>query len=207
MAKLHELTTLEIKVFSNAHVYGALQERLPAAGGKLLGAFAADIGELSRVLLLREFDSADALAESRLRMLTDANPIGCAEWLVGLRSEAYSLFPFLPPVPSGEGAALGKWYEFRTYSVRHGKLGETIEAWKDAVPARHALSPLVGAFTALDGEQPRFLNIWAYASLEDRSRIRGEAVAKGLWPPKGGPANLTKMTSTVCLPTAFSPLK
>ncbi|MBL8344286.1 MAG: NIPSNAP family protein, partial [Rubrivivax sp.] len=169
MPTLHELTTLEIKVFSNANVYAALQERLPAAGGRLLGAFASDIGDLSRVLLLREFESADALAEARLRMLTDANPLGCAEWLVGLKSESFSLFPFLPPVATG---ALGKWYEFRTYSVRHGKLGETIEAWKDAVPARHALSPLVGAFTALDGEQPRFLNIWAYASLEDRSRIR-----------------------------------
>ena len=207
MSTLHELTTLEIKVFSNANVYAALQERLPAAGGRLLGAFASDIGDLSRVLLLREFDGAEALAESRLRMLTDANPLGCAEWLVGIRSESSSLFPFLPPVPRGEGGSLGKWYEFRTYSVRHGKLGETIEAWKEAVPARHALSPLVGAFTALDGEQPRFLNIWAYASLEERSRIRGEAVTKGLWPPKGGPANLTKMTSTVCAPTAFSPLK
>jgi hypothetical protein len=207
MPTLHELTTLEIKVFSNADVYAALQERLPTAGGRLLGAFAADIGELSRVLLLREFDSADTLADARLRMLTDANPLGCGEWLVGLRSESYSLFPFLPAVPAGGGPSLGKWYEFRTYSVRHGKLGETIEAWKEAVPARHALSPLVGAFTALDGEQPRFLNIWAYASLEERSRIRGEAVIRGLWPPKGGPANLTKMTSTVCLPTAFSPLK
>ena len=41
---IHELTTLEIKVFSNAKVYAALQERLPAAGGTLLGAFATDIG-------------------------------------------------------------------------------------------------------------------------------------------------------------------
>jgi len=204
MPKLHELTTLEIKVFSNANVYAALQDRLPAAGGRLLGAFASDIGELSRVLVLREFDHAEALAEARLRLLEDTNPLGCAEWLIGLKSESYSLFPFLPPVQPG---ALGKWYEFRTYSLRHGKLAETIEAWKQAVPARHALSPLVGAFAAMDGEQPRFLNIWAYATLEDRSRLRAEAVAQGLWPPKGGPANLTKMSSWVCAPTAFSPLK
>jgi hypothetical protein len=33
-------------------------------------------------------------------------------------------------------------------------------------------------------------------------------VAQGIWPPKGGPANLTtNMVSTIALPTAVSPLK
>lgn len=58
MPIVHELTTLEIKVFSNVNVYAALEKSLPAAGGRLLGAFAADIGELSRVLVLREFANA-----------------------------------------------------------------------------------------------------------------------------------------------------
>lgn len=204
MSKLHELTSLEIKVFSNASVYKALEQALPEAGGRLIGAFATDIGELSRVLLLREFDDANALVAARQHMLLSADPLGCAEWLVGLRSESYALFPFLEaPKP----ARLGRWYEFRTYGLRQGLIGQTIEAWKDAVPARHALSPLVGAFTALDGEQPRLLNIWAYASLEERSRVRAEAVQKGLWPPKGGPASLTRMSSWVAAPTAFSPLQ
>ena len=204
MTKLHELTTLEIKVFSNPKVYVALQSRLPHAGGRLLGAFASDIGELSRVLLLREFDSADALADARLAMLLDTDPLGCGEWLVGLQSESYALFPFLTvPVP----ATLGRWYEFRTYALRHGALAETIAAWQDAVPARHAMSPLVGAFTALDGAQPRFLNIWAYDSVDARARIRADAVSQGVWPPKGGPANLTKMSATLAAPLAFSPLQ
>jgi NIPSNAP len=204
MPIVHELTTLEIKVFSNASVYAALEKSLPAAGGRLLGAFASDIGELSRVLVLREFASADALAEARLAMLLADDPLGVGEWLVKLQTESFALFPFLPPVQTG---AVGKWYEFRTYSVRHGVLAQTIEAWKDAVPKRTALSPMIGAFTALDGEQPRFLNIWAYQSVDERARIRAEAVKQGVWPPKGGPANLTKMTSTLCTPVPFSPLK
>ncbi|KAF1049978.1 NIPSNAP family protein [Xylophilus sp.] len=56
----------------------------------------------------------------------------------------------------------------------------TIVAWQEAVPARHALSPLVGAFTAVDGEQPRFLDIWAYASLEQRAAVRAQAVRRNL---------------------------
>jgi len=200
---IYELTTLEIKVFSNANVYAALQQHLPDAGGELVGAFASDIGDLSRVLVLRRFQDGAEQAEARVRLLMQKNPLGCAEWLVGMESENYALFPFLDAPAPGK---LGRWYEFRTYSLRHGALAETIEAWKDAVPARHALSPLVGAFTALDGEQARFLNIWAYESLDERVRIRTEAVQKGLWPPKGGPANLTRMRSTVCAPVPFSPL-
>ena len=204
MPVVHELTTLEIKVFSNASVYAALEQNLPAAGGRLLGAFASDIGELSRVLVLREFASADALADARLGMLMADNPLGVGEWLVKLQSESYALFPFLPPVPTG---AVGKWYEFRTYSIRQGVLAPTIDAWREAVPKRTALSPMIGAFTALDGEQPRFLNIWAYASVDERARIRAEAVKQGVWPPRGGPANLTRMTSTLCAPVPFSPLR
>ncbi len=202
--RVHELTTLEIKVFSNANVYQALEARLPAAGGTLLGAFATDIGDLSRVLVLREFDSADALAEARVKLLMDTNPLGCAEWLVSLQSESFALFPFLEPPKAG---AFGKWYEFRTYSVRQGVMASTIEAWKDAVPKRTQLSPMIGAFTALDGLQPRFLNIWAYDSVDARAQIRGEAVKQGVWPPVGGPANLTKMVSTLAAPVPFSPMK
>lgn len=200
---LYELTTLEIKVFSNANVYAALQAQLPEAGGELLGVFASDIGDLSRVLVLRAFADAQMHAEARLRLQQQRDPLGCGEWLVKLQSQAFALFPFLPaPKPQ----KLGRWYEFRTYSLRQGALAETIEAWREAVPARHALSPLVGAFTALDGEQPRFLNVWAYESLDERARVRAAAVQQGIWPPKGGPANLTRMTSTVCAPVAFSPL-
>lgn len=201
---IHELTTLEIKVFSNAKVAAALQQRLPVAGGTLVGAFATDIGDLSRVLLLREFADANAALEAQQRLLMDADPLGCGEWLVSLRSERYALFPFLDAPKPG---AHGKWYELRTYSLRHGTLAETIEAWKQALPARHAMSPCLGVFSALDGEQPRFLNLWAYQSVDERAKVRADAVAQGVWPPKGGPANLTRMQSNLCVPLPFSPLK
>jgi NIPSNAP len=201
---IHELTTLEIRIASNAKVYAALQERLPTAGGTLVGAFASDIGDLSRVFLLRSFDNTNAAVDAQQRLLLDANPLGCGEWLVSLKSERFALFPFMTAPQPG---AHGKWYELRTYSLRHGTLAETIDAWKDALPARHAMSPCLGVFTALDGEQPRFLNIWAYASVDERANVRADAVAQGLWPPRGGPANLTRMHSDLCVALPFSPLK
>ena len=69
------------------------------------------------------------------------------------------------------------------------------------------MSVLVLAMVALDGE-PRFTNIWAYPNLNARSQLRADAVAQGIWPPKGGPAHLsTRMVSTIALPTAVSPMK
>jgi hypothetical protein len=202
---VYELTTLEIKVFSNASVYAALQAHLPAAGGTLVGAWASDFGDLSQVQLLREFADGNALLAAREALLLSTNPLGCAEWLVEMSSGAYKLFPFLPkPQP----AELGKWYELRTYGLKTGLLAQTIAAWEEAVPARHAMSPLVGAFTALDGgAQAKFLNIWAYQSVDERARIRTEAVQQGVWPPKGGPASLAKMHSQLCVALPFSPLK
>ena len=67
-----------------------------------------------------------------------------------------------------------------------------------------ALEPL--AMVALDGPL-RFTNIWAYPSLDARSKARADSVAQGIWPPKGGPAHLTtNMVSTIAMPTAVSPV-
>ena len=110
----------------------------------------------------------------------------------------------LPPI---EPAVHGGIYEMRVYGTKLGSLQHTIDVWEQAVPARTRRSPLVGAMYALDGDTPRFLNIWPYASVDERSRIRAEAVKDGIWPPKGGPAHLTTMESTICVPAPFSPLR
>jgi hypothetical protein len=69
------------------------------------------------------------------------------------------------------------------------------------------VSPCVVAMVALDGPL-RFTNIWAYPSLQARGQARADAVAQGIWPPKGGPAWLTTdMTSTIAMAVPSSPLE
>jgi hypothetical protein len=98
-------------------------------------------------------------------------------------------------------------YEIRTYGINPGGVQPTIDLWEQALPAREKLSPCVIAMVALDGPL-RFTNIWAYPSLDARSKARADAVAQGIWPPKGGPSHLTtQMVSTIAMPTAVSPLK
>ncbi|WP_341648411.1 NIPSNAP family protein [Thauera humireducens] len=60
---------------------------------------------------------------------------------------------------------------------------------------------------ALDGQGPRFMNIWPYASTDARAKARADSVAQGVWPPKGGPAHLTTLHSAIFLPAPNSPLR
>jgi hypothetical protein len=61
--------------------------------------------------------------------------------------------------------------------------------------------------TSVTGPVSRFLHIWPYRSLDERVRLRAKAVADGVWPPPGGPGQLTAQQSDIYLPAAFSPLR
>lgn len=108
-------------------------------------------------------------------------------------------------------------YELATMTLPFGSSAQAVSSVLTYATAPEAKGELLGRWftdigplnqmVALDGTL-RFTNIWAYPTLDARSRIRAEAVADGNWPPKGGPAFLTtQMTSTIALPTAVSPLK
>lgn len=204
--KFYEIATLDTVIFGGGKAAPGIEAWLaaPEAKGRLLGAFAPDIGALNRVLLLRDFDSLEDLMTERERALLASNPFGCGELLTGLTMESYKPLDFLPPVETG---AFGPVYEFRTYKTKINGIVPTMEKWQAAVPEREAYSKLTIAMYGLDGA-PRLTQIWPYASLEARSKARAQSVADGKWPPKGGPDWLTPdMVSTIAMPMAFSPLK
>jgi NIPSNAP len=204
-AMRYEIATLTIKIGTAAQAIAGIDGYVKAAGAKgtLLGCWASEIGQLNQLYVLRGFvDDAELQAE-RTRTFGTGNPFGCGEAIVTMGFDSYVPFPFLPPVAAGK---FGKVYEIRTYRLKPGGIPATIAAWQAAVPERVKLSPLVVAMVALDGP-PRFTHIWPFASLDARAAIRAESVAKGIWPPKGGPDWLTgDMHSTIALPTAISPL-
>ena len=178
------------------------------AQGELLGCWFTDIGVLNQMIVLRGFNTLESLQAERERTQQSASPFNCGEIFQTLEQHSYKGFPWMKPVrPSAESGIAGPVYEIRTYGIKPGGVQPTVDLWEQAVPARDKLSPCVVAMVALDGPL-RFTNIWAYDSLNSRSQIRGEAVAQGIWPPKGGPAHLTtQMVSTIAMPTAVSPLK
>jgi NIPSNAP len=180
----------------------------PQAHGELLGCWFTDIGVLNQMVVLRGFADLALLHAERERTQLSASPLGCGDLFQSLEQHSYRGFPWMKPVrPSAESGVVGPVYEIRTYGIQVGGVQPTIDLWEQYVPARDALSPCVVAMVALDGPL-RFTNIWAYPSLDARAKARADAVAQGIWPPKGGPAYLTThMVSTVALPTAVSPLK
>jgi hypothetical protein len=206
----YELATMTLPFGTAAQAARNVQAfaSAPEAQGELLGCWFTDIGVLNQMIVLRGFATLDTLQAERDRTHQSTSPFGCGEIYQTLEQHSYKGFPWMKPVrPSAESGISGPVYEIRTYGIKTGGVQPTIDLWEQYVPARDKLSPCVVAMVALDGPL-RFTNIWAYDSLNARSQIRGEAVAQGIWPPKGGPAHLTpQMVSTIAMPTTVSPLK
>jgi hypothetical protein len=202
----YELTYMTIRFGTSAQAAAAVDAyaRSSDAQGILYGVWFSDIGDLNQLVVLRGFEQIATLLAERRRTLLNANPFGCADFMVKLETHSYEGFSWLPAPTPGE---YGKVYEIRTYEFKTGGLGPTLRAWESGLPARHQISPCVTAMYALDGT-PRFTQIWPYASLDERALARADSVRQGVWPPKGGPEWLsTSMRSQVLVPMAVSPLK
>jgi succinate dehydrogenase/fumarate reductase flavoprotein subunit len=204
----YELATMTLPFGTAAQAAANVQTFAAQGQGELLGCWFTDIGVLNQMIVLRGFDDLATLQAERHRTQHNASPFGCGEIFQSLEQHSYQGFPWMKPVrPSAESGINGPVYEIRTYGIKPGGVQPTIDLWEQAIPAREKLSPCVVAMVALDGPL-RFTNIWAYPTLDARSKARADAVAQGIWPPKGGPANLTThMVSTIAMPTAVSPLK
>jgi hypothetical protein len=185
-----------------------LEQRLAVddAAVKLVGCWASEIGPLNQIAVLRGFvDEASRQAE-RERYLSSADAFGIEAYLTDMRVENYTLFPFIQPLPAGRH---GPFYELRVYDLVPSGLAPTLKGWEKAVGPRTGAqySTVYAAFYATDGQLPRYLHIWPYASLEQRLDVRTRAVQDGVWPPENSGPQLRDMHSTIYLPASFSPLQ
>jgi len=72
---VYDLATLSGPLLKLSEIDVAAQEWIAEAKtGKILGRWRADIGTLGRIILLREFDTQQALMEERRRALLSSNP-------------------------------------------------------------------------------------------------------------------------------------
>ena len=202
---LYELITISCPVLGLGRASEGVRAwtSAPEARGELLGCWRTDIGPLGRIVALRGYATLDELLIERERAVLSASPVGASPEADAVSLESYRSFPFIPPVRPGRR---GKVYEFRTYRLRPGGLSPTLRGWEAALGrARPYADHLVTNMFAIDGA-PRITHVWAFDSLEERTRLRADAYAAGVWPPAGGPDNIVEATSTIGLPEAFSPL-
>jgi NIPSNAP len=73
--------------------------------------------------------------------------------------------------------------EMRTYTVQPGSVATVEERFGQALPARARLSPLAAFWHTEVGPLNRVIHVWAYDSLEERTRIRTESQKLEGWPP------------------------
>ena len=93
-------------------------------------------------------------------------------------------------------------YEIRTYGLKPRSLPEFEKRVAEKIPRRLTHSRLAGFWHTEIGPLNQVVHIWPYDDLNQRSKIRAEAVAAGDWPPDTAEFILD-MESEIYLPAPF----
>lgn len=97
-------------------------------------------------------------------------------------------------------------YELRTYDIRPGTVPEVEQRFADAIEVREKYSQLVGFWHTELGSLNQVLHLWAYEDLNERTRIRAEAVKEETWPPRVSEF-CVRQESKILVPSSFSRLQ
>lgn len=95
-------------------------------------------------------------------------------------------------------------YEIRTYDLVPHSLPEVEKRFGEAYEKRKAISPLAAFFHTEIGPLNQIIHIWPYKDLEERGRLRAEAVKAGVWPPKTAEF-IVRQQSEIFVPLSLSP--
>jgi NIPSNAP len=164
-----------------------------------------EIGPLNEIVHVWGYQDLAERARVRAEAAKDPNlPPTIGEFIREMRSEIVVPFSFMAPVRPGK---VGPIFELRYYTLKPGTLPDTAKGWEAKLPERTKLSPIVLAGGVEFGKANGFIHIWAYSGLDQRAKVRAEAVAAGVWPPPGGRDRLLSQDNKILLPSAFSPLQ
>lgn len=206
---IYEVRTYRLKprtVPEFTKVFGKAYEKRQSLS-RIAAFFHTEIGMLNEVIHIWPYKDAGERERKRLRSVKDrkyAWPPKVAHLQEHMQSEIFVPSPFTPAFPRG---SRGPVFEWREYMVVPGLLPELYRNWGRALPKRLMMSELVMAMHTDAGGLNKFVHIWAYESLEHRAAVRGEAAAKGIWPPAGRRETLQVQTNKIVLAAPFSPLR
>lgn len=168
-----------------------------------------DIGPLNQIIHVWPY--ADLAERGRIRAAAVASgnwPPKTGEFIVSMRSEIMLPWPNSPLLEPGE---VGPYFEMRTYVLAPGHQAIVQKIWEKPLAARLKISPLIATWFSELGGLNKFVHIWPYKSLDQRTEARKQALASGTWPPSPEPGEATYTTvsqeSKILLAAAFSPLR
>ena len=171
-----------------------------------LGAFwHTDFGPLNQVIHVWPYESVEEREEVRAAAAKDPDwpPKNPPEMYVSMESEIFTPAPFMRPM--GGDQALGSIYEMRSYTYMPGSMPEVVKRWEAAIPYREEYSPLAAGMYSEIGGLNKWVHIWPYKDLNDRAKVRTEALKDSHWPPPTREF-LVKQENKLLIPAAFSPM-
>ena len=201
-----ELRSYIVKPGAMPAVLDAFAEAVPhrVKVSPLGGFWQTEIGPLNQIMHLWPYENAGERDRIRAEAVKSGKwPPKTQDHLMEMETKIIVPAPFSPKL---EPRQLGQIYEFRTYTYAPGAMPGVIKAWSEKIEGRLKLSPLVFAGSTEVGPLNQWIHVWAYKDLNERMRIREEAVKSGIWPP-GARAGMLRQESKIALPVAFSPLK
>ena len=205
---IYEIRTYNLKTRTLQEYWKRFGEKLPGRQefSRLGGHWYTDVGPLNQMVAIWPYEDLEQRAEIRKRAEAGPNPKwppDSAELIVDMVSQIYLPAPFMTPLSERH---MGPLYEMRMYTYPAEVIPQVLEAWSKRIDEREKLSPLVGCWYAEYGGPNNFIHMWAYASFEERLRIRQEAQEQEIWPPPS-PVKPVTQENKIMFPAPFSPMQ
>jgi len=208
---IYEVRTYTLRPGSVAEFEERYAKRLPLREqhSQLGGFWHTEFGPLNQVIHVYPYDDLaqrttvrDALAKDTARAQI---PSG-REFVVEQEAEIMNPAPFMHPLGSRDYGT-GNVYEMRTYTYASGDIPKVLEGWSKAIEAREKFSPLAACWTSELGGLNKFVHIWVYKDLNERTRVReASRQSGGAWPPQTGVRPI-RQANKLLVPAAFSPVR
>jgi hypothetical protein len=199
----YDVTTITVRPNTHPKALPVLKDQLANTTG-LLACWSTDIGTLNRIMIIRAIADVAANLNERRAVLVSRNPFGIGDLIDEMAMDTYTALDCVAPMAPGE---FGPFYEVRTYVFKPDGVAPTEQLWREWLPKRAKVSPVLTAMMSTTGKVARFMHIWPYRSLDERVRLRAKAVADKVWPPPGGPEQFVRMQNDIYMPAPFSPLR
>ena len=202
---IYEVRTYELKPGTVAQFEENFGNALPHREKySKLGAFwHTDIGPLNQVIHVWPYENLDDREKIRAEAAKDAHwPPPSDGVILKMESEIWLPAPFMRPM--GGDQALGNIYEMRIYTYQPGSIPTLLQKWAEAIPYREEYSPLAAGMYTETGRLNRWMHVWPYKDLGDRTRTRTEANKSDHW-PASVPGRVSQ-ENKILVPATFSPM-
>jgi hypothetical protein len=184
----------------------------PARGdnyGQNHGYWTSEFGSLNQIWHLWSWENL--VERERLRGELQKNEKWTKEYIPAIRSllqrqDIRILNPAMDFKPPTSGSHV---YEFRAYRTQVGAARPWINLFKEYLPHREKYSPVVGLWWGEFPQPNEVAHMWAYPDLNARMAARGASMKDPKWQEFLGKSggSLLELSSTLLLPTAYSPIK